>query len=419
MFRLTQSELALNQHRIICNPDEVKSGEPLESPSLNFVNDILWLLALLVALAVGIWFGRYSSTGRKSRSLESQESRSKLVQATFDLMELVSNTALLLNPSNMVVKATPQIATMGLVRGRELTNKNIEDLANRVRQGEQTEEFSFEVSTGLGSNGAFVDARAALIESGYVLVVLTDRTEAKKLEDTRRDFIANISHELKTPIGAISLLAEAISEASDDPAAVEKFVKNLSKESKRLSRLVNDVIQLSRIQSSDAVTNPELIDLSVVASEAVERNSFLAEKRDVTIALDAPEGIEVWGDFEMLAVAAKNLIENAILYSEEGSKVGVGIKAEEGIASLSVTDSGRGIPVDEQQRIFERFYRVDPSRSRGTGGTGLGLSIVRNVAASHNGEVTVFSKPGVGSTFTLRLPIADRQILSDPERNFS
>lgn len=382
------------------------------------MNDFLWLLALFAALAIGVWVGKTQLNRQQARSNSSQEGRSKLVQATFDLMELVSNTALLLNPSNMVVKATPQIATMGIVRGRELTNKNIEDLANRVRQGEQTEEFSFEVSTGLGSNGAFVDARAALIESGYVLVVLTDRTEAKKLEDTRRDFIANISHELKTPIGAISLLAEAIAEASDDPAAVEKFVKNLSKESKRLSRLVNDVIQLSRIQSSDAVTNPELIDLSVVASEAVERNSFLAEKRDVTIALDAPEGIEVWGDFEMLAVAAKNLIENAILYSGEGSKVGVGIKAEEGIASLSVTDSGRGIPVDEQQRIFERFYRVDPSRSRGTGGTGLGLSIVRNVAASHNGEVTVFSKPGVGSTFTLRLPIADRQILSDPERNF-
>ncbi len=383
------------------------------------MNDFLWLLALFAALAIGVWVGKTKLNRQQARSNSSQEGRSKLVQATFDLMELVSNTALLLNPSNMVVKATPQIATMGIVRGRELTNKNIEDLANRVRQGEQTEEFSFEVSTGLGSNGAFVDARAALIESGYVLVVLTDRTEAKKLEDTRRDFIANISHELKTPIGAISLLAEAIAEASDDPAAVEKFVKNLSKESKRLSRLVNDVIQLSRIQSSDAVTNPELIDLSVVASEAVERNSFLAEKRDVTIALDAPEGIEVWGDFEMLAVAAKNLIENAIRYSGEGSKVGVGIKAEEGIASLSVTDSGRGIPVDEQQRIFERFYRVDPSRSRGTGGTGLGLSIVRNVAASHNGEVTVFSKPGVGSTFTLRLPIADRQILSDPERNFS
>jgi two-component system sensor histidine kinase SenX3 len=382
------------------------------------VNDFLWLLALFAALAIGVWVGKTQLNRQQARSNSSQEGRSKLVQATFDLMELVSNTALLLNPSNMVVKATPQIATMGIVRGRELTNKNIEDLANRVRQGEQTEEFSFEVSTGLGSNGAFVDARAALIESGYVLVVLTDRTEAKKLEDTRRDFIANISHELKTPIGAISLLAEAIAEASDDPAAVEKFVKNLSKESKRLSRLVNDVIQLSRIQSSDAVTNPELIDLSVVASEAVERNSFLAEKRDVTIALDAPEGIEVWGDFEMLAVAAKNLIENAILYSGEGSKVGVGIKAEEGIASLSVTDSGRGIPAEEQQRIFERFYRVDPSRSRGTGGTGLGLSIVRNVAASHNGEVTVFSKPGVGSTFTLRLPIADRQILSDPERNF-
>lgn len=389
-----------------------------QSPSLNYVNEFLWVLAVISALALGAIVGaRWSSQKNSDRNL-ANDGRTKLVQATYDLMELVSDTALLLNPSNMVVKATPQISTMGLVRGRELTNKNIEDLANRVRGGEKTEEYSFEVSSGLGANGSFVEARAALIETGYVLVVITDRTEAKKLEDTRRDFIANISHELKTPIGAISLLAEAIAEASDDPLAVEKFVKNLSRESKRLSRLVNDVIQLSRIQSSDAVTNPELIDLSVVASEAVERNSFLAEKRDVTIELDAKEGTEVWGDFEMLSVAAKNLIENAILYSEEGSKVGVGIRADEGIASLSVTDSGRGIPLEEQQRIFERFYRVDPSRSRGTGGTGLGLSIVRNVAASHNGEVTVFSKPGVGSTFTLRLPIADRQILSDPERNF-
>lgn len=397
--------------------DFLSGSMAYQSPSLNYVNEFLWVLAVIGALAVGVFIGGRAARARSAR-FDSNDGRTKLVQATYDLMELVSDTALLLNPSNMVVKATPQISTMGLVRGRELTNKNIEDLANRVRGGEQTEEFSFEVSSGLGSNGSFVEARAALIETGYVLVVITDRTEAKKLEDTRRDFIANISHELKTPIGAISLLAEAISEASDDPVAVEKFVKNLSRESKRLSRLVNDVIQLSRIQSSDAVTNPELIDLSVVASEAVERNSFLAEKRDVTIELDAKEGTEVWGDFEMLSVAAKNLIENAILYSEEGSKVGVGIRADEGIASLSVTDSGRGIPIEEQQRIFERFYRVDPSRSRGTGGTGLGLSIVRNVAASHNGEVTVFSKPGVGSTFTLRLPIADRQILSDPERNF-
>lgn len=391
---------------------------PEPSPSLNLVNDLAWLILVLLALVAGLWLGRFLTKRKRQEVSADGAKNSKLVQATLELMELVSSTVLLLNPANMVVKSTPQLNTLGLVRGRELTDKDLESLANRVRSSAKSEELSVEVTPSVGGNAVFLEARAALIDSGYVLIVLTDRTEVRKLEDTRRDFIANISHELKTPIGAISLLAEAIAEAADDPEAVEKFVKNLSKESKRLSRLVNDVIQLSRIQSSDAVTNPELVDLSAVASEAVERNSFLAEKRNVTIQLEAPEGIEVWGDFEMLAVAAKNLIENAILYSEENAKVGVGLKVSEGVASLSVTDTGRGIDPEDQKRIFERFYRVDPSRSRGTGGTGLGLSIVKNVAASHNGEVTVFSKPGVGSTFTLRIPRADRQILSEPERNF-
>ena len=382
------------------------------------MNELLWLALAIATLGVGFLLGRRFANRERPKSPSSPVAQSQLVQSTFELMELVSSTAVLLNPANSVVKATPQAVTMGLVRARELMNSDLAELANRVRETGLPTEIELELSTGIGGDSIFVEARAAVLDTGHVLIVLTDRTEAKRLADTRRDFIANISHELKTPIGAISLLAEAIEEAADDEVAVRRFVQSLSKEAKRLSRLVKDVIQLSRIQSSDAVTNPERVDLSAVASEAAERNSFLAEKRNVTVNLEAEEGIEVWGDFEMLAVALKNLIENAILYSEPGSTVGVGLSVDGDIASLSVRDNGHGIPVEDQKRIFERFYRVDPSRSRGTGGTGLGLSIVKNIMASHNGEVTLFSKPGVGSTFTLRLPIADRQETSgELERN--
>lgn len=382
------------------------------------MNELLWLAVAIATLGVGFLLGRRFANRESPKTPSSPVAQSQLVQSTFELMELVSSTALLLNPANSVVKATPQAVTMGLVRARELMNSDLADLANRVRETSLPTEIELELSTGIGGDPIFVEARAAVLDTGHVLIVLTDRTEAKRLADTRRDFIANISHELKTPIGAISLLSEAIEEAADDEVAVRRFVQSLSKEAKRLSRLVKDVIQLSRIQSSDAVTNPERVDLSAVASEAAERNSFLAEKRNVTVNLEAEEGIEVWGDFEMLAVALKNLIENAILYSEPGSTVGVGLSVDGDVASLSVRDNGHGIPVEDQKRIFERFYRVDPSRSRGTGGTGLGLSIVKNIMASHNGEVTLFSKPGVGSTFTLRLPIADRQETSgELERN--
>lgn len=382
------------------------------------MNELLWLAVAIATLGVGFLLGRRFANRERPRSPSSPVAQSQLVQSTFELMELVSSTAVLLNPANSVVKATPQAVTMGLVRARELMNSDLAELANRVRETGLPTEIELELSTGIGGDSIFVEARAAVLDTGHVLIVLTDRTEAKRLADTRRDFIANISHELKTPIGAISLLSEAIEEAADDEVAVRRFTQSLSKEAKRLSRLVKDVIQLSRIQSSDAVTNPERVDLSAVASEAAERNSFLAEKRNVIVNLEAEEGIEVWGDFEMLAVALKNLIENAILYSEPGSTVGVGLSVDGDIASLSVRDNGHGIPVEDQKRIFERFYRVDPSRSRGTGGTGLGLSIVKNIMASHNGEVTLFSKPGVGSTFTLRLPIADRQETSgELERN--
>ena len=215
-------------------------------------------------------------------------------------------------------------------------------------------------------------------------------------------------------------LAEALADAAEDPEAVAKFSKSLRKESKRLSGLIKDIIQLSRIQSAEIVTNAEIVDLSTVVMEAVDRNSFRAENRGLKITYDAPEGVEVVGDPEMLTVAVKNLIENAIIYSDEGASVGVGLRSIDNVAEITVTDSGIGIANSDQGRIFERFYRVDPSRSRKTGGTGLGLAIVKHVALSHNGEVKLFSKPGVGSTFTLRIPRADKNIVvSESERNAS
>ena len=230
-------------------------------------------------------------------------------------------------------------------------------------------------------------------------------TEAKRLEDTRKDFVENISHELKTPISAISLLAEALQVAVDDPEQLTKFAKNLQRESKRLGSLVSKIIELSRIQAGDLKGEIEVGDLSQLVIEAVDLNQFLADSRGVKINFDASSDISVMGDASLLTMAIKNLIENAVLYSESGSQVGIGLITDGEFVEIQVIDNGIGISVDQQERIFERFYRVDPSRSRDTGGTGLGLSIVKHAANNHGGEVTVFSRVGVGSTFTLRLPI--------------
>jgi two-component system sensor histidine kinase SenX3 len=237
-----------------------------------------------------------------------------------------------------------------------------------------------------------------------VILLVEDRTEAKRLDETRRDFVENISHELKTPISAISLLSEALQVAIEDPEQVKKFAKNLQRESKRLGSLVTKIIQLSRIQAGDLQGEIEVFDLGLIVDEAIELNQFLADSKGVKISSDTASEILVQGDAGLLSMALKNLVENAVLYSDAGSNVGVGLAEVSDYAEVTVTDKGIGIPVDQQERIFERFYRVDPSRSRETGGTGLGLSIVKHAANNHGGEVTVFSRPNLGSTFTLRIP---------------
>ena len=242
------------------------------------------------------------------------------------------------------------------------------------------------------------------------MLLVDDRTESKQLEDTRRDFVANVSHELKTPIGAIGLLAEAIQGATDDSEMVKKFAESMQKESQRLANLVQELIQLSKVQGARVGENSTEVDLAAVITDSVDRNLLVAEQRNIRVVSSAESGTVVMGDYEMLVTAVRNLIENAIVYSNPASQVGIGLKVVDGVAEIAVTDSGLGISESDQKRIFERFYRVDPSRSRETGGTGLGLSIVKHVAANHGGEIRLFSQPGVGSTFTLRLPIDTQEM---------
>ncbi|MTA09238.1 MAG: two-component sensor histidine kinase, partial [Actinobacteria bacterium] len=348
------------------------------SPNLNLVNISEIVLAVCLAAALGVILSLLIAMKRRTSANEAAIEQNSSDSA-LELLGILSLTALVITPNNQVLRATPGAIALGLVKNRELAQDELRALVQSASQTSSVETLEADVAVGLGADKTLLHARAVQLSDSNVLMVVEDNTESKRLDDTRRDFIANISHELKTPIGAISLLAEALVDASDDPDAVQKFSKSLRKESKRLTNLIKDVVQLSRIQSAEVVANAEVVDLSTVVMEALDRNSYRAEARNVKITYDAPEGLEVIGDPEMLTVAVKNLIENAILYSEEGAPVGVGLRKVENVAEIAVTDSGLGIPQEDQARIFERFYRVDPSRSRATGGTGLGLAIVKHV----------------------------------------
>ena len=325
------------------------------------------------------------------------------------VVDVLATAGVVLDERNLVLRASPGAIQFGLVQNRHLIHSALVGLVEDARSTSGAAEQELQIEAGLQREQLWVHARAAKFGDRYVMLLVDDRTEAKRLEVTRRDFVANVSHELKTPIGAISLLTEAIAGAHDDPDTIRKFSASLQKEAARLGSLVQELMQLSRVQGANLSDTAVELDLALVINDAVDRNQVLAEQRGVKLVTSAIKGSRMVGDYEMLTTAVRNLVENAIAYSDKGSQVGIGLKEIGGVAEIAVTDSGIGISEDEQERIFERFYRVDPSRSRDTGGTGLGLSIVKHAASNHKGEVRLFSKEGVGSTFTLRLPIQNRE----------
>ncbi|MES1212097.1 MAG: ATP-binding protein, partial [Leifsonia sp.] len=262
--------------------------------------------------------------------------------------------------------------------------------------------------TPFGANQLQLHVRVARLGTRFVLLLAEDRTESYRLDEVRRDFVANISHELKTPIGAIGLLAEAIATASDEPAEVKRFAKRLTIEADRLARLTHEIIELSRLQAAEPLASADRVDIDSVIAQAVDRNRVAAESHRISIVTGGDAGAEVYGDEHLLVTAVHNLIANAIQYSPDGFRVGVGVTNSDGVVEIAVTDQGVGIPENERDRVFERFFRVDNARSRHTGGTGLGLSIVKHAVQNHGGDVRVWSKQGSGSTFTIRLPEASK-----------
>jgi two-component system, OmpR family, sensor histidine kinase SenX3 len=328
-----------------------------------------------------------------------------------DVLSVLRSSGVVLDGDDNVIRASPAAYILGLVRGERLVAEDLLELARKVRRDGEIREADMELPRGpLFTQRMSVWVRVAPLGSSLVLLLVEDRTEARRVDAVRRDFLANVSHELKTPVGGLALLAEALVDAAEDPEAVRRFAGRMQHESDRLSRLVQDVIELSRLQGHDPFEKPTLVALDEVVVEAVDRSRVRAEARSINLVCGGVSGLHVVGDARQLVTALGNLVDNAVRYAPDGTRVTVAVRQVREplgpIAEISVSDEGPGIAEQERHRIFERFYRVDSARSRETGGTGLGLAIVKHVAAGHGGEATVWSDEGTGSTFTLRLPAA-------------
>ncbi|MFI0410841.1 sensor histidine kinase [Actinomadura sp. 3N508] len=328
------------------------------------------------------------------------------------VLSVLRSSAVVVDAEDRVLRASSAARAFGIVSGDRLVVDEVLAMARLVRRDGEIRETEIQVgpqSVRSRADGRWFAVRVAPLGShGLVLVLAEDLTDMHRTEAIRRDFVANVSHELKTPVGALSLLAETVEVAAEDPEAVRRFAGRMQYESVRLTNLVQDLMTLSRVQGDEPLPALRPVMLDEVTAEALERCQTKASGRDIELTSGGETGLRVRGDQELLVTALRNLVDNAVAYSPENTRVVVATRRrDDGHVEVNVTDQGIGIPDGEIERIFERFYRVDPARSRQTGGTGLGLAIVKHVTSKHGGDVTVWSKQGHGSTFTLRLPLLD------------
>lgn len=344
--------------------------------------------------------------GKKAERVE----RSNLVAPSLiAALKALDRESIILDSSGFIKYETNKISLLNLAKDNKILSEELLALVRVVRRTGKTQEGSIEVARGpIGEGKRDLQITAALIDNeGSVLVIIDDEGEKQRIDAIRRDFITNISHELKTPIQALSLNSDALLEIKDEPDKVVLFANKIKTQTIRLNDLVKEIINLSKIQDSDPLDMAHNVEISNVIAEAVDQCEVLAEARKILINLDGVQNAVVVGNREQLVMAVHNLVENAINYSAEGTNVVISSKLVNGLIEILVKDQGLGIAEENLDRIFERFYRVDPARSRATGGTGLGLSIVKHVITNHGGEVKVWSSVGVGSTFAIRLPIAN------------
>lgn len=298
---------------------------------------------------------------------------------------------------------------MGLVHERTL-NGEVWEAAQRVHEDKEARVLNL-VTPERRPGSRVTHVRAVvkpltLIDDRFTIAYSTDESEYVRMDSARRDFVANVSHELKTPVGGMALLAEALVESAEDPEQVDYFGTRLRKEALRMSDLINELISLSKLQGAEALPDMEPVLVDDVIAEAMARNQVAADGHSIPLLCGADSGIWVNANKSLLVTAVSNLVSNAINYSGTSAPVSLSQRVVEGTAvQIRVTDRGIGIAPEDQERVFERFFRVDKARSRSTGGTGLGLAIVKHVVANHDGTIKLWSKPGTGSTFTIELPI--------------
>ncbi|WP_426320880.1 sensor histidine kinase [Microbacterium sp. E-13] len=372
----------------------------------------LALLALLAGILIGGSISAVVVAAMRARERAQAETSVEIPDGVRGVLHGMDDPAVVVDTSFTVLAASAAARAFELAEGGTLPSDELRTLARRVRTSDSAAAETTATRTMRLRRGAppaeprLVAVRATRISPRLTLLVLRDVTERERVEEMRRDFVANTSHELKTPVGAVSLLAEAIESAADDPPQVRIFAARLQAEASRLALLTSRIMNLSRLQASDEMPQQDVSVDEIVAS-ALDAHAIQAASAGVEVIRGGGRGLYVRGDAQVLSEAVGNLIANAIAYSPPGSSVGVGVKAADRVVEIAVTDRGIGIAEGDQDRIFERFYRADPARARRTGGSGLGLSIVKHAVQRHGGEVRLWSRPGRGSTFTIRLPQID------------
>ncbi|MBN6036096.1 cell wall metabolism sensor histidine kinase WalK [Amycolatopsis sp. 195334CR] len=361
-------------------------------------------LALAIgALVVGAVAGFLAASLRRRRTERRRPVGPTVAELLSRLIHSSTNGVVVLNRFGDMVLHNPRAEELGLVRDNR-ADARARKAAEQVVETDDPMEIDLSPLETRGRQPEAVLGVLRPLGDGFTVVEAVDHSDAVRLEATRRDFVANVSHELKTPVGAIALLTEAVLDAAEDTEEVRRFGGKILRESTRLGQLVTELIALSRLQGAERLPDLNVVEVDAVVREALGRVRLSAESSEIAVTTDQPSSLLIEGDRTLLVTALSNLLENAINYSSPGSPVSVSRRLVDGAVEIAVTDRGIGIEEADQQRVFERFYRADKARSRATGGTGLGLAIVKHVAANHGGDVRLWSSPGTGSTFTLRIP---------------
>jgi two-component system sensor histidine kinase SenX3 len=376
------------------------------------------ILGMLLGALLGgttIYFLVTPKNKPEQQNLTSNSSRNlilKLIQSLPDIVIWVDG-------DNKIKYASEVALNLNIAREDKIQIEALETLISMARKIDEPLIKKVKAKRPLGIAKLNLDTWVMRLERGEVLLWAQNNSVVSRVETMRRDFVANISHELKTPVGALSLLAEAIEESGKDSESIQKFAKRIGPETKRLTNVIRDIIDLSQVQSDDPLASANPIEVDKVINDAVDAVQLLADLNNVEISQVIEPDVKIVGDEYQLIMAIRNLLTNAITFSPANSRITVGAKLKDGVVEITVSDQGIGISLENQSRIFERFYRVDPARSRSTGGTGLGLAIVKHVCENHGGEVSVWSVLGQGSTFTMKFPQMEQESVIENSKEFS